>query len=129
MNGRFLLDTSVVIALLNGRQEVVSQLADADEVFLPVIVLGELYYGALCSMQVSDNLDRIAELASECSVLGVNAMTAHEYGSVKQLLRNKGRPIPENDVWIAALARQHDLVLVTRDEHFRAVDGLSQVQW
>jgi len=48
---------------------------------------------------------------------------------VKNALLAKGRPIPENDVWIAALARQHDLVLVTRDEHFAEVDGLTLARW
>jgi len=55
--------------------------------------------------------------------------TAHQYGIVKELLRRKGRPIPENDVWIAATALLHGLPLVTRDAHFAHVDGLVVEVW
>jgi tRNA(fMet)-specific endonuclease VapC len=55
--------------------------------------------------------------------------TARQYGEVKNRLRLKGRPLPENDVWIAALALQHDLILVTRDAHFQEVENLQPVAW
>ena len=62
------------------------------------------------------------------SVLPVNAATAEHYGIVKEVLRAKGRPLPENDIWIAAAA-QHGLAVVSRDEHFREVDGLELARW
>ena len=55
--------------------------------------------------------------------------TAAAYGQIKDELRLKGRPIPENDVWIAAVARQHGLILASRDDHFRSVDGLAVEAW
>ncbi len=51
------------------------------------------------------------------------------YGEIKDRLRKKGRPIPENDIWIAAIAFQHDLILISRDEHFREVEDLKLEEW
>ncbi len=58
-----------------------------------------------------------------------DAQTARRYGQVKDSLRQKGRPLPENDLWIAALAEQHSLVLVSRDAHFAEVEGLECESW
>ena len=62
-------------------------------------------------------------------MLGCDTQTARHYGQVKNQLRVKGRPIPENDLWIAAVARQHALTLVTRDKHFSDIDDLPTVGW
>jgi len=129
MNGRYLLDTNIVIALFGGEQSVVDKLATAPEVFIPSIVLGELYYGVQRSTRVAQNHTRVDAFAAESVVLSCNANTALWYGLVKNDLRLKGRPIPENDVWIAALARQHDLTVVSRDGHFAEVPDLEIVAW
>jgi tRNA(fMet)-specific endonuclease VapC len=55
--------------------------------------------------------------------------TAQQYGEIKNALRAKGRPIPENDLWIAALSLQYGLTVVTRDDHFNAIDGLPIATW
>jgi tRNA(fMet)-specific endonuclease VapC len=75
------------------------------------------------------NLTRIDELASNTAVLGCDTETARYYGEVKKALRLKGHPIPENDVWIAAVALQHGLALVTRDTHFDEIKNLKSVAW
>ena len=93
------------------------------------IVLGELYYGARKSARVAANLARIDEFATSSAVLVCDTATAQEYGPIKNILRQKGRPIPENDISIAAIAQQYQLTLVSRDEHFREVDGLSVIRW
>ncbi len=62
-------------------------------------------------------------------VLIVNDITSKYYGTIKAALRKKGRPIPENDIWISALALQHNLTLATRDKHFDEVDGLLTEKW
>jgi tRNA(fMet)-specific endonuclease VapC len=62
-------------------------------------------------------------------VLACDAITATYYGNVKDQLRLKGKPIPENDIWIAALALQHDLVLISRDEHFKVIEQLKVETW
>ena len=129
MAGRVLLDTNVVIALFDGQESVRTQMAEADEVFVSSVVLGELYFGASKSSRVADNLDRIDDFASSTAVLNCDARTAREYGAVKSSLRRRGRPIPENDIWVAATALQNDLVLATRDDHFAAVEGLRCEEW
>ena len=93
------------------------------------IVLGELYFGAFKSVRAGDNLRRIEELAASTVVLGCDRSTARDYGSLKNRLREKGRPLPDNDVWIAATARQYALVLVTRDDHFAEVEDLDREAW
>ena len=129
MSGRFLLDTNVVIALFRKDKAVIEAIRHADEVFIPVIVLGELYYGARKSAHADENVDRITDLARTGSLLSVDEKTAEFYGTVKNALRTSGTPIPENDIWIAAVARQHGLTIVTRDEHFRKVEELLLAEW
>ncbi|MFQ5851496.1 MAG: type II toxin-antitoxin system VapC family toxin [Candidatus Binatia bacterium] len=129
MNGRFLLDTNVVIALFAKDPSVKEHLEQAGEVFVPIIVLGELYFGARKSGQVRENLAQIDEFAASSAVLGCDTVTAREYGVVKSALREKGRSIPENDIWIAAIAQQYDLTLVSRDEHFGEVEHLKVEAW
>jgi len=62
-------------------------------------------------------------------VLACDTETAREYGQIKNSLRAKGKPIPENDIWIAAIAIQYDLTLVTRDGHFTEIEGLATETW
>jgi len=129
MSGRVLADTNILIALFAGDPEIMDRLQKQQEVFLCVPVLGELRYGALASIRVAQNLARLDELARTLLVLDCDRGTAASYAAVKNRLRGKGTPIPENDVWIAALAQQHELTLVTRDSHFDAVEGLSLELW
>jgi tRNA(fMet)-specific endonuclease VapC len=66
---------------------------------------------------------------SKCTVLKVDQYTAEIYAQIRFELKQKGRPLPDNDIWIAALARQHNLSLVTRDSHFNVVDGIQRMSW
>ena len=124
MAGSLLPDTNVVVALLAGDPETRDFLSQAEMTFLPSIVLGELYYGAWKSRQKEANSSRIDALAAKSAVLPVDAVTAWHFGQIKSALRAKGRPIPENDIWIAALAKQYGLGLLTHDQHFKEVDGI-----
>ncbi|MCB0051851.1 MAG: type II toxin-antitoxin system VapC family toxin [Caldilinea sp.] len=129
MSGRFLLDTNIVIALLGEDIAVTQSLGDAREVFLSSIVLGELHYGARNSARVVENLAVIENMRAANVVLPCDATTSEHYGQIKAELRLAGTPIPENDIWIAALARQHELTLVSRDAHFANVSGISVEAW
>jgi tRNA(fMet)-specific endonuclease VapC len=124
MNGKYLLDTNIIIALFADDSAVKDNLAKADEVFVPSIAVGELCFGARKSARVEENLKRIEEFVVNSAVLGCDAETARRYGQIKNALRIKGHPIPENDIWIAAIALQHDLTLMTRDAHFGEIEGL-----
>jgi tRNA(fMet)-specific endonuclease VapC len=129
MSGRYLLDTNIIIALFKSEASIINNLVQANEVFVPSIAIGELHYGARKSGRSQKNLDRIDEFVANNTVIECDANTARQYGDVKNRLRIKGRLLPENDVWIAALALQYSLTLVTRDAHFQQVDSLQTVSW
>ncbi len=129
MNGRYLLDTNILIAILADEPLVSRSLMQAEQVYLPSIAIGELWFGAMKSGQTERNMQRIGQLVAGNVVLPCDTDTARQYGEIKHGLRLKGRPIPENDIWIAALAKQYDLTLVTRDEHFREIAYLKTVRW
>jgi tRNA(fMet)-specific endonuclease VapC len=129
MSGKYLLDTNIIIALFVDEAIVKDSLTQASEVFIPSIVIGELCYGARKSGRVGTNLARVDELVADSRILVCDAETARQYGEVKNKLRLRGRPLPENDVWIAALALQHVLTLVTRDAHFQEVENLQTAAW
>lgn len=129
MSGRYLLDTNIVIALFAGEPQVRQHLELNPDLFLSSIVIGELYFGACASSRKAANLRRIDDLVQGLEVLGCDLETARQYGDVKNDLRQKGRPIPENDVWIATIALQHGLTLVSRDTHFDEVSGLVRDTW
>ncbi|MDQ3458705.1 MAG: type II toxin-antitoxin system VapC family toxin [Deinococcota bacterium] len=129
MSGRFLLDTNIIIALFAKEDTVMQKLANAEDVFVPSIALGELYFGAGKSARAKENTTRIDEFAANGAVLFCDTVTAKQYGAIKNQLKVSGSPIPENDIWIAAIAAQYQLILVTRDSHFQAVEGLQVEQW
>lgn len=129
VSGKYLLDTNVVIALFAGEPSVRRHFDVAPNLFLPNIVIGELYYGACASGRKAANLRRIDAFVADSEVLFCDAQTARDYGDVRFNLRQKGRPIPENDVWIATLALQHGLIVVSHDAHFDEVSGLLREVW
>ncbi|MCB0621645.1 MAG: type II toxin-antitoxin system VapC family toxin [Saprospiraceae bacterium] len=129
MNGRYLLDSNIVIALLSGDQSVIDQIDQASEIFLPSIGIGELYYGAFNSSKKQTNVDRIDQLRSQVTVLDCDDFTAKFYGQIKKALKDKGTPIPENDIWIGAIAMQYELTVATRDNHFLNIEGLGVDKW
>jgi tRNA(fMet)-specific endonuclease VapC len=88
-----------------------------------------LFYGAFKSQRTEEELKKIGEFARAVRVLDCDSDTAEVYGRIKTALRARGRPIPENDIWIAATAMQHDLPLAMRDPHFEQVEGLILASW
>lgn len=128
MPGKVLLDTNVIIAFFSGEKAVSKRFMES-EVFVSSTALGELYYGARKSAHAVANLARIEEFAAAVQVLSCDARTAQLYGEIRDRLRQKGRPIPENDIWIAASALQYSLTLAARDLHFKEVDALQVQSW
>jgi tRNA(fMet)-specific endonuclease VapC len=114
ISGRVLLDTNIVIAALEGDARVLSNLEQAVKTFIPVTAFGELFFGAAKSGRPAENIARLERIASTASILPCDLAVARQYGAIKYQLRKKGRPLPENDMWIAAAAKCHDLVLITR---------------
>jgi tRNA(fMet)-specific endonuclease VapC len=129
MNGRYLLDTNIVIALFDGDQSVIGQINQAAEIFIPSIGIGELYYGAFNSGKKQTNIDRVDQLRTQVTVLDCDDFTAKHYGKIKKSLKDSGTPIPENDIWISAIAMQYGLTVATRDNHFDNIEGLTVEKW
>ncbi len=124
-----ILDTNAVSALFAGDRALASVLSSEDRHHLPAVVIGEYLYG-LARSRHRKSLEKLLDsLAEESEVLTVGRRTARHYAEVRVGLRSRGRPIPENDVWIAALAREHDLPILSRDEHFDDVAEVERVSW
>lgn len=129
MNGNSVaLDTNVAVHVLNGVPSAIQFLSGYGELCLPVPVVGELRYGALNSARSLPNLEKVEKLLLRCRPLLVDTSTAEVYARVRSDLKRKGTPIPENDVWIAAVCIQHDLPLATEDHHFSRVANLKTVR-
>lgn len=124
---KVLLDTSIVIELFKGDQEVLNFLDKQQNVFIAAAVLAELYLGAYRSANVQKHIEQIKAFLLQCTVLSADQATAEACAKVKAALLKKGKPIPENDIWIAATALQYDLPLYTNDKHFSEVDNISLV--
>jgi len=122
-----ILDTNAVSALADGDPAISSSLALADELVLPVIVLAEFRYGINQSRHRLRYQAWLAELIGVSRILDVDRLTADSYAAIRAEL--KGQPIPANDLWIAALARQHRLPILSRNHHFDAVPGLRRLTW
>jgi tRNA(fMet)-specific endonuclease VapC len=129
VSGSFLLDTNIVIGLFAGEQVVLDKLKTAREIYIPSVVVGELYFGAYKSSQVENNIKRIEAFIASSAVLVCDTVTGFHYGLIKNQLKQKGTPIPDNDIWIAAVAMQYKLKLVSRDEHFLNVPELDIAKW
>lgn len=129
MNGSVLLDTNIVIGLFASDQAVLSRLSQTNRIFIPSIVLGELYFGAYKSAHSEQNVRRLEEFVATSAALACDAVTAAHYGRIKRALREKGRPLPENDIWIAAQAQQHGLTVISRDQHFKEIENLPVEAW
>jgi tRNA(fMet)-specific endonuclease VapC len=124
-----ILDTNAVSALFVGDPALGEVLAGGQRHHLPVVVIGEYRYRLLGSRH-RNHLQKLLEtLIRESFVLLVDETTAETYSQVRDNLRRIGRPIPENDIWIAALARQHHQPVVSRDGHFDDVPDLRRVAW
>ena len=94
---------------------------------LPVQVVGEARFGALNSNRPQANLKQLDEFVARCRVLAADAITAMVYADIRFALKNAGTPIPENDIWIAAICVQHEMTLATADKHFLSVKGISLI--
>jgi tRNA(fMet)-specific endonuclease VapC len=102
---------------------------EAKDLAVPVIVLGEYRYGVAHSARRRDYEAWLERYLPDFRVLEITAGTAMVYATIRSELRHLGKPIPANDAWIAALCRQHDLPLLSRDRHFDHIKGLLRLAW
>jgi tRNA(fMet)-specific endonuclease VapC len=123
------LDTNVAIDFINKPAPSYARVGPTARLFVPVLVAGELFFGARNSKKVRQNLANVEQFCSLAKILVVDFGISRWYGELKAELKAAGTMIPENDIWIAATAVTHGLPLVTRDDHFKVVKGLHLISW
>ncbi len=124
-----ILDTNALSAFADGDQNLLPIIENEPGLALPVIVLGEYLYG-IHQSRFRARYQRWLDVNLPLfDLLVVGPETAARYAELRRELKTTGTPIPSNDAWIAALAREHRLPVVTRDVHFQAVRGLHVLMW
>ena len=121
-----LIDTNAYAAFKRGDSSVVEVIRYAEMIAISPIVLGELLGGFECGNKTKKNLDELQQFlqSSRIRVLSITSDTAKFYSQIYAALRDKGQPIPSNDMWIAAQALENGCVLCSYDKHFQVIDGL-----
>lgn len=122
-------DTNIIIDLLRKQREAPTKILAYTEIYLPTTVVGELLFGAAISAKPTESRADVLFFLRKGKVLDQNMMVAEAYVEVRKHLQLKGRPIPENDIWIAATAHAYGLKLITRDQHFANIDFLNVEFW
>jgi tRNA(fMet)-specific endonuclease VapC len=124
-----ILDTNALSAIADGEAGAVQLASGADRIAVPVIVLGEYRLGIAQSRHRTSYETWLRQWIEAVTVLEVDERTMQAYATIGVELKQKGKPIPTNDLWIAALCRQHSLPLASRDLHFDLVPGLRRLNW
>lgn len=122
MKGKYLLDTNILVAYLEGEHQVVETFKQLEkECHISVVSVSELMFGAYKSKSWMKNLERYADFLSGLSILAVNTDIAETNGLVKTVLKEQGITLTDNDLWIASTAIYYRLTLVTRDQDFQRI--------
>lgn len=124
-----IVDTNALSAIADERDRIREVLATATGIAVPVIAIGEYRSGIARSRNFPRYQEWLDEFIRASRVLLVDESTTYRYADIALELRESGTPIPTNDIWIAALCRQHDLPLLSRDRHFDAVSKLQRIEW
>jgi len=125
------LDTNAYTALGRGNKPLSKLIASVVHIGLPITVLGEIYFGIMNGSQTKTNNILLEHFLSNARVeiLNVNDSTAKLFGEIATELKRAGRPIQQNDIWIAALCKQHGYRLVTNDMGFSNITGLEVINF
>jgi tRNA(fMet)-specific endonuclease VapC len=124
-----ILDTNALSAAADREPAALRVVASAERVAVPVVVLGEFRLGIAQSRHRADYEAWLREWMGAVMVLDIDEETTRHYATIGLELKRMGKPIPTNDLWIAALCRQHALPVVSRDRHFDLVAGIQRVEW
>ncbi len=124
-----ILDANIVVDYLRNQGNTISKVQKYAEICLPAIVCGELLFGASISGNPTKHQEKVSEFIGRRRILIADLGVAQQYAEVRKHLQFKGKPIPENDVWIAATAHAYGLKLITRDQHFVHIDFLDVEFW
>jgi len=126
---RVAVDTNIVIALLGGDHEIMRHFEESEQILLPFPVKGELLFGAMRSARPDENSKHLEKLFSQFTTISSSLEVERQYAKTKAKLMIKGRPIPENDIWVAACAQSVGIPISTRDSHFSEIDEITVLKW
>jgi tRNA(fMet)-specific endonuclease VapC len=124
-----ILDTNALSALADGDESLAERMVAVSMPSLPSIVLGEFRYGILGSKFHGRYEGWLQNSLNAFAVIAVDGATAVHYAVIRFGLKSRGMPIPENDVWIAALALQYRLPVLSRDRHFSFIPEIRHITW
>ena len=120
----YFLDSNIIIDLFRGNNKTATFITQNNAISIPVIVLGELLFGAENSVNPNKHFNQVNDFILNFKIFTIDEDTSKIYAKVKAKLKKAGKPIPDNDIWIAALALQHEFTLVTNDAHFKNINLL-----
>lgn len=125
------IDTNAYRALKEGNKKVAKAVRSAVVVGIPITVLGELYFGFENGSKKEQNLAELKKVTNTPSVkvLNIDRQTAKIFGEIATELMQKGKPIQQNDIWIASIAKQNDFSLITADKGFEHITGLQIIKF
>jgi tRNA(fMet)-specific endonuclease VapC len=128
-NPPVIVDTNTLSAIADERDRIREVLGTARGIAVPVIAIGEYRSGIAQSRDFLRYQQWLDEFILASRVLDIDESTTRSYAEISLELRKVGKPIPTNDIWIAALCRQHELPLLSRDRHFDTVRGIQRIEW
>ncbi len=124
-----IVDTMALSDFLKEEPGIKRNVAGSTSFNIPVMVLGEYRFGLRLSKYRQILEAKLEELLKDVQILPVEEQTTGMYADIRSELKAAGTPIPENDLWIAALVREYDLPLLSKDRHFDNVQGISRLSW
>ena len=125
----YLFDTNIIIGFLKNDQNIVSKISSEKKINITVVTAGELLYGAKNSGNPAGNRSLYVEFFKHCIIHNITEITSEYYAEIRHFLKIAGNPIPENDIWIAAIAKEKNMTIVTRDRHLRLLDFIKTEEW
>jgi tRNA(fMet)-specific endonuclease VapC len=122
------LDSNVVIDIFAGNKLLAEKMTGI-ELYISSIVLGELYVGIFRVVSKDKHLNKLNSFLALCTIINIDQTTAQLFGEISADLYNKGKPIPTNDIWIAATVKQYQMKLISKDRHFQQVSDILIESW
>lgn len=122
-------DTNIIVDIFRSKGEAPNKILSYTEIYLPLTVCGELLFGAAVSAKPVEMKKQVMSFIEGNKIILPSSEVADYYAQIRKGLKEKGRPIPENDIWIAAMAEYVGIKLITRDQHFSHIQGLNVEFW
>jgi len=124
-----ILDTNALSDIFKKNDTIKAHLKNANQLYVPVIVLGEYQFGIKASTKAKELNTLLSDFMNTVQELIIGSKTASHYADIRWELKQNGTPIPENDIWIAALGREFNIPILSRDSHFDYIKGITRLTW